>query len=106
MSERTGWTKGMADVEIRTVESLEEPDRYAGWTVISFGDDGSVLIQSKTGVRERVKVVGTVEMQDTIRQLECAIQRWANATQVVGTHRSCSCAVCEALYKAADESKE
>lgn len=35
-----------------------------------------------------------------------AIKRWANATQVVGTHRSCSCAVCEALYQAAEEAKE
>jgi hypothetical protein len=47
-----------------------EPDQYAGWKVISFSDDGSVLIESQIGQIRRVQLIGTVEMQKEIKELK------------------------------------
>lgn len=41
------------------------------------------------------------EIERLARELASAqynIRRWQNGTQVVGSHRSCSCAICETLY--------
>lgn len=40
----------------------------------------------------------TRKTKEALVNAHFAIDRWANASQVVGAHRSCSCAVCEALY--------
>lgn len=45
-------------------------DEYTGWKVVSFGDDGSVLLESPVGQVRRVQVVGTVEMQKEIKELK------------------------------------
>lgn len=56
----------VAEVErdrLAAIVGDETPDDYAGWIVVSFGDDGSVLIESpKSGSRRRVKVVGRLEL--------------------------------------------
>jgi len=48
----------------------EDRDWAVGTRVVELADDGSILLESYNGARRRVQVVGTVEMQRRIQQLE------------------------------------
>ena len=41
------------ETELAALQPDPEPDSYAGWTVVSVGDDGGVLLQSPAGARLR-----------------------------------------------------
>lgn len=48
-------------------------DWAVGTRVVELADDGSILCVSDNGTRRRIQVVGTVEMQRRIRQLESCL---------------------------------
>ena len=65
------------------LEPLEgaQPEEYAGWEVVHFSDDGSVLLKSKHGTVRFFNVTATTEMQkeiDWLRKVvrECRRQEW------------------------------
>ena len=48
------WAREVAQAYLAQQRADETEGGYAGWTIVAEGEDGSLLLQSKTGARRRI----------------------------------------------------
>lgn len=64
------WAREVAQAYLAQQRADETEGGYAGWTIVAEGEDGSLLLQSKTGARRRISYLAQQREADDDKPID------------------------------------